>query len=379
MPLVDVAELVPRLHEVVAGVQVAVRLERGAVAAGRGVDAEKVPPQPPLERHVEQLHEDPAHVPPNPLLEDVDQEAAVLLPAHRALRHQAARLGVEEPLPPRPVAPALVGQRDRLFRRPLDDRDELHPLRAELVAQEAVDGPPVRLVGRVHRAQDVEVDPVPAQGPPALHDAVEGAPPAAVDPVGVVHLAGAVDAQADEERVLLEEGAPLVVEQESVRLEGVLHALPGTPVLLDERHRVAEELDAHQRRLAALPGHGDLGRAVGLEQLAEVLLERGRGHAALLAGVESLLGQEEAVGAVDVAGGPARLGQQVEARGGHVPRQRGAGSDRLSRRNRRAHRGKALGTVIATPPCGPWQEPYHGRSALSARGPSAGIGARMPR
>ena len=114
------------------------------------------------------------------------------------------------------------------------------------------------LVGGVDRAQDVEVDVVLAQVPPAAHHQVERALPAAVDAVGVVQLARTVDAQAHEEVVLLEERAPVVVEQQAVGLERVLHGLAGPAVLLDQFHRAAKEVELHQRRLAALPCHRHL-------------------------------------------------------------------------------------------------------------------------
>ena len=250
----------------------------------------------------------------HPLLEDIDEEAAVLFGADRALGHQVAGLRVEQALLAGLLAPALVGDRDRLLGGALDDRDELHPLGAQLVAEEAIDGAAVVLVGGVDRAQDVEVDLVLAQVPPAAHHQVEGALAAAVDAVGVVQLARAVDAQADQEVVLLEERAPVVVEQQAVGLEGVLHGLAGPAVLLDQFDGAPEEVELHQRRLAALPGDGDLRRAVRLQQLADVGLERGLGHAVLVVRVQRFLGQEEAVGAIDVAGRPARLRQQVEAR-----------------------------------------------------------------
>ncbi len=50
---------------------------------------------------------------------------------------------------------------------------------------------------------------------------------AAVDAVGVVELAWTVDAQPDEEVVLLEERAPRVIEENAVGLERVLHASTG--------------------------------------------------------------------------------------------------------------------------------------------------------
>ena len=194
-----------------------------------------------------------------------------------------------------------------------DDRDELDPARAEFVAEEAVDAPSVLAVGGVHRAQDVELDAVLAQALPTLHHQVEAAFAGAGDAVGVVQLARAVDAQPHQEVVLLQERAPLVVERHAVGLEGLLHLLPGAAVLVDQRHHAAKEVHAHQRRLAALPGHRHLGRAVRFEQLADVRLQRGVRHAVLVVRVERFLRKEEAVLAVDIAGRPARLGEQVKA------------------------------------------------------------------
>ena len=150
--------------------------------------------------------------------------------------------------------------------------------------------------------------------PPAAHDEVERALPLAVAPVGVVQLARPVDAEADQEVVLLEEGAPGVVEQDAVGLEGLLNRLPGLAVFFDEFDGALEEFELHQRRLAALPGDRHFGRAMRLEQLADVALERRLRHPVLVVGVERLLRQEEAIGAVDVAGRPARLGEQMKAR-----------------------------------------------------------------
>ena len=308
-------ELLPGLDEVVAGVEVAVVLQRRAVAAGGGVDAQEVTAEMGLEGDVEELHVDPPHVAPDPLLEDVDQELPVLRAAHGTSGDEAAGLRVQGALPAAgPVAPSLVGGVEGLLGGALDDGDELDPLGPELVAEEAVDLPAALLVRGVDRAEDVEGHVVGAQVAPALHDPVEGALAAPVEPVGVVQLARPVHAQAHQEVVLLEEGAPVVVEQDPVGLEGLLHDLSRPAVLLDQLDGAGEEGEPHERRLAPLPGHRHLGCPVGLEQLADVGLEGGLGHPLLVAGVQRILGQEEAVGAVDVAGGPARLGQEVERR-----------------------------------------------------------------
>ena len=78
--LLDVPELVARLDEVVARVEVARVLEREREPARLRVDAQpRRLADPVRERDVEHLHVHLADVASHPLLEDVDQEAAVLL------------------------------------------------------------------------------------------------------------------------------------------------------------------------------------------------------------------------------------------------------------------------------------------------------------
>jgi len=173
----------------------------------------------------------------------------------------------------------------------------------------------VVLVGGIDRAKNIKVDGVPAKGLPALHHQVESALAAAVNPVAVVHLVWAVNAQADEEMMFLEERTPVIVEQQAVGLEGVLHDLFGSAVGFNEFHCFLEEVEFHQRRLATLPRHRDFLGAMRFEQLSDVGLERGLGHPTLFVWVQCLLGQEEAISAINIAGGPARLRQQVKAGG----------------------------------------------------------------
>ena len=100
MGLVDVAELEAWLDEMVAGVEVAVVLQRRSVAAGRRMDAQQVAAEEGLQRDVEELHEHLAHVVAHPFLEHVDEEAAVLFGADRALGDEVAGLRVEQALLP---------------------------------------------------------------------------------------------------------------------------------------------------------------------------------------------------------------------------------------------------------------------------------------
>ena len=99
-------------------------------------------------------------------------------------------------------------------------------------------------------AKDIDVHLVLAHAAPAKDHVVEAALVLLGDPVGVVHLAGAVDADSDEVLVLLEKHGPLVVNQCAVRLDGVLHALVGLAILLRELHRAAKEVEAPERGLS---------------------------------------------------------------------------------------------------------------------------------
>ena len=113
-----------------------------------------------------------------------------------------------------------------------------------------------------------------------------------------------------------EELAPLVVEQRAVGLDRVLELLARAPVPLGQLDGAAEEVEAHQRGLAALPGDGDLaGPAATSSSWRDVGLEHVVAHPEPVARVERLLRQEEAVLAVEVADRAGRLGQHVELGG----------------------------------------------------------------
>ena len=126
--LPHVADEVARLDEVVAGIDVAVVLHDERGAAGRRDDAGIVLAEPAAERDVEGHDEHLADVPRHPLVEDRDQERAELARLHGPVGDQAPRLGVEWPVRSREPSPAAIGQRERLRRRPLDDRNELDVL-----------------------------------------------------------------------------------------------------------------------------------------------------------------------------------------------------------------------------------------------------------
>ena len=154
---------------------------------------------PGRQRHVEDLHEDPSHVAPHPLVEDRDKKIAVLPRRDRAVRHRVPFL----------EARLVV---------PFHDGDELDELRAGLIAQEAIDLQRMGGIGRVDGGEDVKLNPVLLQEVQALHHPIEGGAATLVNPVAVVYLTRAIDADADEEIVGAEEAAPIVVQRCAVGL-----------------------------------------------------------------------------------------------------------------------------------------------------------------
>src|SRR5207245_11312015 len=189
------------------------------------------------------LNVNSTHVGTHPLFEDIYQESAVLFAPHLAFRYQVSGLCVKHSLLSGLLAPAQVGDLNCLRGGPLDNRNELHPFGMQLIAKEAIDCAAVMLIGGVDSTQNIEIDAVFAQLPPALHHPVEGSVPAAVDSVGVVDFARAIYAQTDQEIVFLEESAPVVIEKDAISLEGVLHHLSRSSLLLHDFDVAFEDIE----------------------------------------------------------------------------------------------------------------------------------------
>ena len=212
------------------------------------------------DQRLAEIHQHLAVVARQPLVPDLRQEVAVLFRVHGPRRDHGVRViragaRIAEGNHPFEV-PAL---RRRALEFPwLDDRDELQVGRVELAAQEAVDVQRPRRVVATHAGERVVAHTVAPQDRRSVADPVEGRLALLGDPVVVVDILRTVDAQAHQERVLLEEPRPVLVEQRAVGLKVVLDALAWLRMLLLQRHDLVEELETHQRRLAALPGKHDL-------------------------------------------------------------------------------------------------------------------------
>lgn len=232
--LFNIAQQERRFDEVVAGVQVAVVFQGQGVAAGGLEDAQAGLAHPVCQGCVEGLHEDLANIPAHPLIEDGDQEAPVLLWLHCALGDQLANLSIQRAVAAGTFAPALVSDGQRLQGCSLDDGDELHVLRSQLIAEEVIDLQRVVGIGGVHRAQDVHIDAVLLQKMPAAHHLLKAAGAALVDPVGIVQGLRAVHAQPNQEIVLFEEGCQFVINFRAVGLDRVQHGLTRYFVFFDQ-------------------------------------------------------------------------------------------------------------------------------------------------
>ena len=176
-----------------------------------------------------------------------------------------------------------------------------------------VDLTAVVAVGGVHRREGVPVDVVPLERLEPADDPVERGLAALVDAVGVVHRLGPSMETPTRKSCSPEERRPLVVEERGVGLDGVEDPLTGCGVPLLELEGAAEEVEPHHRRLTALEGDHDLvDAALGGEELADVRLVDVGVHPEAAARVELVLGEEEAVLAVEVADRPGGLGHDVE-------------------------------------------------------------------
>ena len=218
--VLDVAQPVFRIHEVVAGIQVAVVFDDRIAAARLRVRAGSGHHATPVgQGGVEQVDKAGTDVVPHPLVEDVAHESAETDVADGPggqLRAFGGRVDDERP-----------GALDRLaflvHRIPdmLDDRHELH-VTAPQAFQELIDLQSAALAVLVDRGHRVERDPTQLQQPQARHHAVEGGSPGLVLPVPVVDVLRSVDRDADQKTIPAEKLRPFRRDERPVRLEGVM-------------------------------------------------------------------------------------------------------------------------------------------------------------
>jgi hypothetical protein len=127
-----------------------------------------------------------------------------------------------------------------------------------------------------------------------------------------------INAEAKQKVVIVKELAPFVIEENAIGLECVLNMHSWPLIFLLKLYRAPEEVKTHERRLSPLPGHSDLRDLVRFKELSDVCLMHLIRHAKIAAWIKALFFQEEAVGAVQVAGRTRRLGHDVKCSGGLI-------------------------------------------------------------
>lgn len=98
----------------------------------------------------------------------------------------------------------------------------------------------------------------------------------------------------------MEEVAPLIIYEETIRLQGVLDLLASAVFLL-QRHSLTVEVDTGNERLAAVPTEGDDGHFDGFKILLDVQFQKSIVHDGLMATVDGGLIQIVAVSAAEIA------------------------------------------------------------------------------
>ena len=306
----DVAEAVVRIHVVVAGVEVAVVFEREGAAARFAEDADSTARVDPVaERDVEYLHKRTTDVSGDPFVKNRAQKIAVVAGFHAPFGGgQAFRrlpLGIRRRREVEAIA--LGGGVGQAF----DKRDELDVTRTD-VSQVAVNIERAARIVPPHDRERVELDAVLFHAPQRRPDTLERTASRFVHAVRIVDFGGAIEAQAHEEIVFGEEGAPFVVEQRAVGLEGILYELAARVAAL-QRDGLAKKIQPHQCRLAALPSKYDFRHVLRLDELTHVGFQHLVRHAKTLRPRKHFfLFEVKAVAAPQVAHGADGLAHDVE-------------------------------------------------------------------
>jgi hypothetical protein len=97
----------------------------------------------------------------------------------------------------------------------------------------------------VDRAEDIEFHPVFLEQPGSPYNPIEGSMASFVFPVEVVKFPRTIHAEADQEFILVEKLAPLLIEENTVGLEGVFDLRPGFLIFFLKFHGAPEEIETH--------------------------------------------------------------------------------------------------------------------------------------
>ena len=165
------------------------------------------------------------------------------------------------------------------------------------------------------RGQDIEVNVVCLHEAGCLYNLIKGAMPPFVHTVEIMQVFCSVHTQSDQELMLLEKSTPVIVQQGPVGLHGIDDRGARFLVFLQQFHAPSEEIQSHERRLAALPGHLDLRDVLRIDQLPDISFQQFVCHSESAAWIKHFLGEEKAVGTIEVAGSTCRFCEYMKVFG----------------------------------------------------------------
>jgi hypothetical protein len=307
-PFHDVASTVFRVDVVVASIDRTIAFQGQPLSAHRRLGAERGDvAHPDFDSGLEIIDVDLPEVFSVPLVEDTAEKAPPVFGVNAPVFDDRARgsgtgLGIAEH-GHEPLVPAL--RRNLPEPHGLHDRDELHPLRADLVAQKAIDLEGLFCSPKVHTTESCKIDLVFSENLCSPEHPVEASVAGTVFAVGIMQVPGTVNGETNKEVFLMQELAPRTVEDRTVGLHVIFTPHMGWTVLFLKLDNLPEEVQTEERRLAALPGEDHLLVVLALEVLPDEGLEHLVGNAPLLGLPEQLLlGEVVAVSTVEVAERP---------------------------------------------------------------------------
>ena len=285
----------------VTGINIPIKFHRQFQPTGLFKDAQPgVPAHPDSQGDIEDLHVDPADILPHPFIKNLNQEGAILRAVYRA--------GCE------PVALLVAG-----WIVTFHDRDKLHEAGTQLIAQESVNFKPVVTIRSIDASQRVEIHPMLFEQLRGFHHPIESRLAALVLSIRIVEPARAVDTQTDQKMVPVKELTPIIVEQHSVGLKGILNAHARLAVFRLKFDRLLEKRQSHQGRLAALPNKSHFRNLLCFDILAGICFQQIITHAETCARIQLFFFKIEAVLTVQVADGATRFHHEMERRRSRGP------------------------------------------------------------
>ena len=251
----DVAQAVLRGDEVISHVKVAVVFDDRDIPADRPKDTQRMVQTVGRSGSLlEDLHDDPPDVLMNPFVKNGAEEGAEGFRRYGAGAH------------------AAPGGRLRL-----DEGNEAKILGLDLL-EEAVDVEGVLDVLRMDNTEKIDGELMLPQQAITLHHLPVCGLLVFGHAIGVVQRRRTVDAEADDKIFSGQKAAPVVIQENAVRLDGVGDAPAVGPVLALEFHDAAKIIQSENGRFTAVPGEIDLRFKGNLDLLDDVCLQQVVSH-----------------------------------------------------------------------------------------------------